>query len=120
MKWKRSFAIMLAEFIMINHLVADIPADFSNKQFGSDLLRRVEQTLESYETTHILATENDERCNEAPKVRYTTPFGISTQMHMPLWNELLIDAIKCPGTVDKKFIFDEKILLKREIIFTEW
>ena len=115
-----SVPLLLAEFVMIYQLVADIPAEFSNKQAAAEVLRRVQETLDNYVSPASDDEEDMDREKEFIEVRYSTPYENMTMVHMELWNELVMDAIKSPPTLNKKFAEGEQRLADKEIIFTNW
>ena len=110
-----SVPILLAEFIMVYHLVADIPAEISLGEFGSEILRRTEETLDHYEKS-----SSGERVMEEIQFRYSTPYDQVTMLHTELWNDIVIDAIKCPATIDKKFIEERSRLNIDEDALSNW
>ena len=115
LQWRMSVPFLLAEFIMVYHLVADIPAEISLGEFGSEILRRTEETLAHYEQTC-----SSERESEDIQFRFSTPYEQVTMLHTELWNDIVIDAIKCPATIDKKFIDERSRLDVNEDAFSNW
>ena len=115
LQWRMSVPILLAEFIMVYHLVTDIPAEISLEEFGSEVLRRTEETLSHYEKTQM-----GDRLSEDRHYRFSTPYEQVTMLHMELWNDIVIDAIKCPATIDKKFIEERSRLNIDEDALSNW
>ena len=89
---------------------------------GAELLRRVEETLANY--VNISLDESDSMDDRDGGItintRYTTPYGYFTNVHTGLINELVMDAVKCPATIEKKFIYDNNDLLAQENVYTNW
>ena len=81
--------LMLAEFIKLNYLIMDIPAEHTLEEFGRELLRRVDDTLRKYEDCYV----HNERVLEEPKNQYATPYNNMVTCHMECWNDIVIDAI---------------------------
>ena len=82
---------MLSEFMMIHHLITEIPPEFSNEQVGAELLRRIQATFNQYDD------DMTERVLEDGLVKYTTPYDHMIMPHMEKWNSLLVNALKTPG-----------------------
>ena len=119
LQWKMSVPLLLAEFIMIYQLIADIPAEFTLAQTTAEIQRRVEETLNTYFEQDSDEDEDMERVQEQA-TRYSTPYELMSMVHMELWNEIVVDAIKCPPTLNKKFISEGSRLLQEETVFTKW
>ena len=100
---------------MVYHLVTAIPADLSLEVFTAELLRRVEDTLMHYKSTESLG-----RKDEDIKFRYTTPYEHCVMIHTPEWNDIVLDAIKCPATIDKRFIDERSRLDMEEDAMSHW
>ena len=115
LQWKNNVPILLAEFMMVYHLIADIPSEVSLREFASETLRRTENVLNHYQPL-----SRDGRENEEVQFRFTTPYEQCTLLHAAEWNQLLVDAIKCPATIDKKFIDERSNLQDHDVILSEW
>ena len=108
--------LLLMEFVMVSYLMLDIPAEHTLEEFGSELLRRVQDVLSKYDSCY----ESDSRVLEEPKFVYSTPYNNMVMTHMDNWNDIVIEAIKCPATLAKKYALDEPTLMKKDLIYSEW
>ena len=112
--------LMLAEFMMIYHLITDIPPEFTGEQVGAEILRRCQGI---FDETQRMENQND-RIDEDGTVlsTYTTPYDHMIMPHMAYWNALLIDAIKAPAQVDKQLFYQnrKKAVEKDGAIFSHW
>ena len=108
--------MMVAEFTMINYLMLDIPLEHTLEEFGSEMLRRIEEVLRTYEDCY----DHDDRVAEAPRIQYATPYNNMVMAHMPLWNEVVIGAIQSPPILHEKFAQDAPRLLAAEFIYSKW
>ena len=104
------------EFVTISYLMLDIPAEHTLEEFGSELMRRTQDVLTKYDSCF----EEDNRILEEPKVKYATPYNNMVMTHMDCWNEIVIDAIKSPSSISKRYALDEPTLMRQDIIFSEW
>ena len=111
--------MLLAEFVMIYQLIADIPAEFTLAQTTAEIQRRIEESLKTYFKGERDMDDTMERVQEQV-TRYSTPYELTAMVHMELWNEIVVDAIKCPPELNKKFLTEETRLLQEDIIFTKW
>ena len=111
---------MLAEFMMVHHLLSDIPPEFTGDQVGAEILRRCQGI---FDETQRLENEN-ERIEEDGNIlsTYMTPYDHMIMPHMAGWNQLLIDAIKTPAQVDKQLFYknSRKAVQKEGAIFSHW
>ena len=115
LQWKNNVPTLLAEFLMVYHLIADIPSEVSLGEFAAETLRRVEEVLNNY-----IPPTFEGREGEDVQVQYTTPYEQCVLLHAAEWNHLLIDAIKCPATIDKKFIDERSRLQDQDTVYSEW
>ena len=97
----------------------DIPMEHTLEEFGQEMLRRVNDSLNFYETCFSC---KEERTSEipTPTPKYATPYTNMIMPHMGLWNELMTSAVQCPSMLDKKFALDAPRLLNEDIIFSKW
>ena len=86
---------------MIHHLITDIPPELSVVQVGSELARRIDETLEKYSTPSLLG--NDRVNEDDTTIMYVTPYDHLTMPFMSKWNDILIDAIKVPASIKKEY-----------------
>jgi len=111
---------MLAEFMMIHHLITDIPPEFTATQVGSELLRRIQAV---FNFMQLMENEN-ERIDEEEKLTstFTTPYDHMVMPHMTEWNNILLNAIKTPGEVDKQLFYSNstKRVEKDGVILSQW
>ena len=119
LQWRCSIPLLLAEFMMIHHLITDIPPEFSGEQVGSELLRRIQAI---FNLMQGLENEN-ERVNEDKALSvYTTPYDHMVMPHMTEWNKVLINALKTPGEVDKQLFYSNstKRVEKDGTVYSHW
>ena len=111
--------LLVAEFMMIHHLITDIPPEFTNVQVGSELLRRIQAIFNMMQE---LENANDRVEEDHHMAIYTTPYDHMVMPHMSDWNNILINAIKTPGQVDKQLFYSQstKRVEKDGIIFCQW
>ena len=103
---------------MIYQLIADIPAEFTLTQATAEIQRRIEETLYSY----FPDQEKENLMERVPEhvVRYNTPYELMSMVNMELWNEIVVDAVKSPPQLDKKFVLEPSRLLQNEAIYSKW
>ena len=90
---------MLSEFMMIHHLLTEIPPEFTGEQVGAELLRRIQAVFNQYDD------DMTDRVLEDGQIKFTTPYDHMIMPHMEKWNSLLINALKTPGKTEfNKFI----------------
>ena len=84
---------------------------------GSEILRRVQETLQKYNA----CIETADRQLEQPNFLYSTPYNNMVKPHMDVWNEIMIDAIKCPaGLSNPLWALDVPKLRELDFIPSEW
>lgn len=111
--------LTIIEFTMINYLMIDIPLEHTLEEFGQEMLRRVNDTLNFYDSGFPC---KEERTPEIPMPapKFATPYTNMIMPHMGLWNELMISAVQGPSILEKKFALDAPRLLNEDNIFAKW
>ena len=97
LQWNNSIPKLLAEFMMIHHLVTDLPPELSGQQVGSELARRIDETLDKYNQKGLF--EGDRIQEDSSTIMYVTPYDHMTMPFMNEWNYLLIAAIQVPSII---------------------
>ena len=63
----------------------------------------------------------EDRAQEVPTFKYSTPYNNMIKPHMDVWNEIMIDAIKCPaGISNPMWAMDAPNLREKDFIPSKW
>ena len=116
LQWHMCTPLLLMEFVLVSYMILDIPAEHTLTEFGSELMRRASEALTKYNSCY----EDDGRVLEEPRFKYSTPYNNMVMTHMVDWNNIVINAIKCPATLDKRYALGANNLMKKEIIQAQW
>ena len=101
LQWNNSIPKLLAEFMMVHHLITDLPPELTVMQVGSELARRIDETFEKYSRPALL--ENDRIREDSNTTMYVTPYDHMTMPFMNDWNQLLVQAVQVPAILSREF-----------------